>query len=114
MSVTGQSIGVRVMSQGTGAAHMAKVTRSVEQSTSRKRVFIDAKDAVRCKADIRLSDGSLAQCGRREAQAGLARCWQHQDPATSELPERPKHCRLPLPPLPEPDPCEWPDCGCAP
>ena len=30
----------------------------------------------------------------------------------TSLDPRPPFCRLSMPPLPEPDPCEWPDCHC--
>ena len=40
--------------------------------------FKDAQNDVRCKANIKLKDGSAAQCGRREAWDGLGLCWQHQ------------------------------------
>lgn len=39
-----------------------------------RRRFIDAPNAVRCKADCVLKDGSKAQCGRREAWDGLGLC----------------------------------------
>lgn len=55
---------------------------------NKERTFVDAQNKVRCKADIRLRDGSAAQCGRREAWDGLGLCWQHQrkefDQALSE------------------------------
>jgi hypothetical protein len=49
--------------------------------TNTQRRFIDAPNDVRCKADIRLRDGSGAQCGRR-ATAGEY-CWQHSRAARS-------------------------------
>ena len=42
---------------------------------NRKRQFIDAPNAERCKADVTLSDGSKAQCGRRRKVGDL--CLQH-------------------------------------
>lgn len=39
------------------------------------RRFIDAQQEVRCKADVTLRDGSLAQCGRRRVVGDL--CTQH-------------------------------------
>lgn len=40
-----------------------------------KRTFVDAPNAVRCKQDIKLRDGTGAQCGRRAVLCGL--CTQH-------------------------------------
>lgn len=42
------------------------------------RIFIDAPRAVRCLADIKLPDGSAAQCGRREMAKWRGLCWQHR------------------------------------
>jgi len=41
-----------------------------------KRRFVDAPLAERCKANITLSDKTLAQCGRRQV-GGLLLCTQH-------------------------------------
>ncbi len=40
-----------------------------------KRVFVDAPDRERCKAIVKLRDGTTANCGRRAVQDGL--CTQH-------------------------------------
>lgn len=46
------------------------------------RRFRDAKQSERCKQDIRLRDGSEAQCGRRAVSDGL--CRQHAKIATAK------------------------------
>ena len=48
-----------------------------------KRRFRDAAGRDRCRAEIRLKDGSAAQCGRRGTDHGY--CWQHAaPPATAQ------------------------------
>lgn len=54
------------------------VVRSSETNhTAKRRQFLDAPSAVRCRADVTLRDGSKAQCGRREMFKGGKLCWQH-------------------------------------
>jgi hypothetical protein len=43
--------------------------------TDQARRFVDAALSVRCAANIRLRDGSSAQCGRRRVELGF--CRQH-------------------------------------
>lgn len=71
----------------------------------RTRRFIDAPDAVRCRATIRLRDGSAAQCGRRQVPGFLC-CWQHlktenvmseTKPSIEEARERQLSLRVSLP-----------------
>lgn len=43
------------------------------------RTFVDAPDAVRCRAQIKpLSDGTTARCGRHIDQPHCAVCKQHR------------------------------------
>lgn len=56
-------------------------TREKEMS---KRQFTAAKDSVRCKANTRLSDGSLAQCMKAQRVDGL--CLQHAKMVKEQLP----------------------------
>lgn len=44
-----------------------------------KRTFIDAPDAIRCRAQIRpLKDGTTARCGKTIDQPHCAVCRQHR------------------------------------
>jgi len=42
------------------------------------RTYTAAKNAIRCRADVTLRDGSKAQCMRPVAWNENAYCWQHE------------------------------------